>query len=65
MSIKYKIMEDKIFLLVKCTVKTSHRIIHDAITELQNGTQLQVTSTQNVQVLKAEIIKMQTQEKKG
>lgn len=58
-------MEDRIFLLVKCTVKTKHHIIHDAIAELQDGTHLQVTSTPNVQVLKAEIIKMQTQGKKG
>lgn len=53
-------MEDRIFLLVKCTIKTKHRYIHEAIQELQDDTTLQVTDTPNVKVLKAEIIKMNT-----
>lgn len=56
-------MEDRIFLLVKCTVKTKHRIIHDAIQELQDGTNLQVTSTENVEVIHSEIVKMNTKSK--
>ena len=53
-------MNDKIFLLVKCTVSTRHRSIHDAIEELQNGTSLQVSSTKSVKVLRSEIIKLNT-----
>jgi hypothetical protein len=53
-------MEDRIFLLVKCTVKTKYRHIHEAIAEFQSETKLQLTSTPNVEVLKAEIIKMNT-----
>lgn len=58
-------MEDRIFLLVKCTIKTKHRIIHNAIAELQDGTTLQLTDTKNVKVLKAEIIKMNTKSLKN
>jgi len=53
-------MQDRIFLLIKCTVKTRYRDIHDAIAELQSETELGLTSTPNVEVLKAEIIKMNT-----
>lgn len=58
-------MKDTIFLLVRCTVKTTHRHIHDAIQEFQNGTDLQVSSTQNVEVLQTEIIKMNTKSSKN
>ena len=53
-------MEDKVFLLVKCTIKTNHRHIHEAMQELQNGTRLELTSTKNVTILNAEIMKMNT-----
>jgi len=53
-------MEDKIFLLVKCTVTTNYKNIHDAIHELQSGTQLTITSTRNVIVLKTEIMQLKT-----
>jgi hypothetical protein len=53
-------MEDKIFLLIKVTVKTSFRDIHNAITELQRETDLTITSTKNVKVLKAEIMQLKT-----
>ncbi|UEG54875.1 hypothetical protein LLH06_07845 [Mucilaginibacter daejeonensis] len=52
-------MEDKIFLLVKVTIKTTHPVIHDAIAELQNS-DVKITSTENVQVLRTEIIPMNT-----
>jgi hypothetical protein len=52
-------MEDKIFLLVKVTLQTTHPVIHDAIAELQNS-DVAVTSTDNVQVLRTEIIPMNT-----
>jgi uncharacterized protein (DUF2249 family) len=57
-------MEDRIFLLVKCTIKTTHKHIHEAIQELQNGTTLQLTSTPNVKVLTTEIMKMNTKTSK-
>ena len=58
-------MEDRIFLLVKCTIKTSHQHIHEAIQELQEGTELRLTSTKNVKVLHAEIMKMNTKSSKN
>jgi hypothetical protein len=53
-------MNDKIFLLVKVTVKTTYSTIHDAIEELQSQTELSVTSTKNVKVLKTEIMQLKT-----
>ncbi len=53
-------MEDRIYLLVKCTVKTNCKNIHDAIAEFQNGTTIQLESTKSVKVLKTEIVKMNT-----
>jgi hypothetical protein len=52
-------MEDKIFLLVKVIIQTTHPNIHDAIGELQNS-DVAVTSTENVTVLRTEIIPMNT-----
>ncbi len=53
-------MEDKIFLLVKVTVRTTYKDVHDAIKELQSKTELQVGSTKNVKVLKHEIMQLKT-----
>lgn len=53
-------MEDKIFLLVKVTIKTTHVNIHDAIRELQSKTDLQLCSTTKVKVLKTEIMQLNT-----
>jgi hypothetical protein len=53
-------MEDKIFLLVKVTIKTTHTHIHEAIQELQTKTDLQVGSTKKVKVLKTEIMQLKT-----
>ena len=58
-------MQDRIFLLVKCTIETNHKQIHEAIKELQNGTELQLTSTKNVKVLHSEIMKMNTKSSKN
>ncbi len=55
-----KAMEDKIFLLVKVTIKTSFKDVHNAITELQRETDLKITSTEHVRVLKAEIMELKT-----
>lgn len=57
-------MEDKIFLLVKVTIKTTHPIIHEAITELQNS-DVNINSTENVQVLRTEIIPLNTRTAKN
>ncbi|NNU33693.1 hypothetical protein HK413_05205 [Mucilaginibacter sp. S1162] len=53
-------MEDKIFLLVKVTVKTTHSHIQAAIQELQSKTDLKVGSTKKVKVLKTEIMQLKT-----
>jgi nitrogenase molybdenum-iron protein alpha/beta subunit len=58
-------MKDKIFLLVCCTVETDHRDIHDAITEFQEQTQIQVQNTPHVKVSEVAIIKMNTKSGKG
>ena len=58
-------MEDRIFLLVKCIIKTTHRHIHEAIQELQDDTIMQLADTENVQVLQTEIIKMNTKSSKN
>ncbi|UEG51417.1 hypothetical protein LLH06_10575 [Mucilaginibacter daejeonensis] len=57
-------MEDKIFLLVKVTIQTTHPSIHDAITELQTSTVV-VGSTANVEVLQTEIIPLNTKNSKN
>ncbi|MBS7565336.1 hypothetical protein KHS38_13060 [Mucilaginibacter sp. Bleaf8] len=57
-------MEDRIFLLVKVTIETTHPIIYDAIAELQNS-DVKITSTENVQVLRTEIIPLNTKTTKN
>jgi hypothetical protein len=57
-------MEDKIFLLVKVTIETTHPIIHDAIAELQNS-DVAITSTENVKVLRTEITPLNTRNTKN
>ncbi len=58
-------MKNRIYLLVRCTVDTNYPNIHDAIAEFQEQTQIQVTSTTNVLVHTAEIVKMNTRKIKG
>jgi hypothetical protein len=53
-------MEDTIFLLVKVTIKTAHKNIHDAIQELQTKTTYHIGSTKNVEVLKTEFMELKT-----
>lgn len=57
-------MEDRIFLLVKVTIETTHPNIHDAIAELQSS-DVEITSTSNVKVLRTEIIPMNTRTSKN
>jgi hypothetical protein len=51
---------DKISLLVQVTIKTRHKIIHDAIAELQSKTCLSISDTPNVKVLETKIIPLKT-----
>ncbi len=53
-------MEDKIYLLVQVTVRTTYKDVHDAIKELQAKTELTISSTKNVKVLKHEIMQLKT-----
>ncbi|MBS1501474.1 MAG: hypothetical protein JST32_05400 [Bacteroidetes bacterium] len=53
-------MKDSIFLLVKVSVRTRHKSIHDAIAELQTKTRLSVSSTPNVEVIETKIIPLNT-----
>ncbi|WP_175403965.1 hypothetical protein [Mucilaginibacter sp. PPCGB 2223] len=47
---------DKIFLLIRVTVRTEYQHIHDAIQELQKETDYHIGSTENVEVLETEIM---------
>ena len=60
MPIMLNAMEDRIFLLLKVTVRTNYKDVHDAIKELQSKTELQISSTKNVMVLKYEIMQLKT-----
>jgi len=51
---------DKIFLLIRVTVRTEYQNIHDAIQELQQETDYHIGSTENVEVLETEIIDLHT-----
>lgn len=53
-------MEDTIYLLVKVKIRTSYKIIHDAIAELQTETDYHIGSTPNVEVLRTEIVELNT-----
>lgn len=53
-------MEEKIFLLIKVTVRTSYKDFHDAVKELQSKTEYQIGSTKNVKVLKSEILQLKS-----
>lgn len=53
-------MKDTLYLFIKVVVETTHPNIHDAIEELQTETNYSIGSTENVQVLKTEIIELKT-----
>jgi len=53
-------MKESIFLLIKVSIRTTHKSIHDAIAELQTKTKLSVSSTPNVEVLETKIIPLNT-----
>lgn len=51
-------MKDTIFLFIKVVIQTKHRNIQDAMKELETQTQYAIGSTENVEVLETEIIKL-------
>jgi len=57
MTITAEPMEHKFFLIVKVTVRTAYPELTDAMRELLAKTELQLTSTKNVKVLKHEILR--------
>jgi hypothetical protein len=51
-------MKDTIFLFIKVVIQTKHQNIQDAMKELETQTQYTIGSTENVEVLETEIIKL-------
>ena len=49
-------MDDTIFLLVKVTIATMHRNVHEAITELQQKSTCIIKNTKKVQVKRTEFM---------
>jgi hypothetical protein len=49
-------MEDTVFLLVKITIATTHRNVHEAITELQQQSTCTIRNTRKVRVKKTEFM---------
>jgi len=49
-------MDDKIFLLVKVTIATTHRNVDEAITELQQQSTCTIRNTRKVRVKKTEFM---------
>jgi hypothetical protein len=52
--------KDTVYLFIQVVINTKHKIIHEAIQELQEKTLLSVSSTPNVQVLETKIIDLYT-----
>jgi hypothetical protein len=50
-------MDHKFFLIVRVTVRSPFPEMADALKELQSKTEIQLTSTKNVKVLKHEIVR--------
>jgi hypothetical protein len=49
-------MYDTIFLLIKATIQTTHKNVHEAISELQEKATCNITSTKKVKVHEIEIM---------
>ncbi|WP_428327715.1 hypothetical protein [Mucilaginibacter sp.] len=49
---------DTVFLFIKVVIQTKYQHIQDAMKELENQTQYSIGSTDNVEVLETEIIKL-------
>ncbi len=52
-------MEDRIYLIVRLRVKTTHKGIEKAIDEVEKNTKLEIPSTPNVEVLSAHVLRTQ------
>jgi len=49
-------MYDTIYLLVKVTIQTSHKNVHEAISEIQEKSTYAVSSTKKVKVCATELM---------
>ena len=54
-------MKDTVFLFIKVVIQTKHQYIRDAIKELETQAKYTIGSTENVEVLETEIIKLHTE----
>jgi hypothetical protein len=50
-------MEDKIYLIVRLRIRTTHKRIVDAINDIERHTKLSVPSTERVTVLDTEVLR--------
>ncbi len=51
-------MKDTVFLFIKVVIRTKYQNIQDAMKELETQTHYTIGSTENVEVLETEIIKL-------
>lgn len=49
-------MTDTIFLLVKATIRTTHKTVHEAISEIQQKAKVAVSDTKKVKIEKLELM---------
>ena len=49
-------MTDTIFLLVKATIRTTHKTVHEAISDLQHNAKVTVSYTKKVKIKKLELM---------
>ncbi|WDF57204.1 hypothetical protein [Mucilaginibacter sp. KACC 22063] len=49
-------MQDTIFLLIKATIATKHKNVHEAIAELQGKAKLSISDTKNVKVISTQLM---------
>lgn len=49
-------MEDTIYLLVRAKIQTSHKQVHDAITEIQEHATCTISDTKKVKIKKLEFM---------
>lgn len=49
-------MYDTIYLLVKATIQTSHKHVHEAITEIQEKAACTISSTKKVKICATELM---------
>jgi hypothetical protein len=57
-------MYDTIYLLVKATIQTSHKNVHDAINEVQEQSTCTVTNTKKVKICATELMNYKLKIKK-